>query len=456
MNRKVDLTNDKILKSLITLALPIMGTSFIQMAYNLTDMLWIGRMGSLAVAAVGTASFFNWLGQSLMMLSKSGAEICVSQSYGRKDLTDAKLYAKSAIQFGIILSLVYTLVLVIFKEQFIGFFKLNSPEVVTMAETYLLVISLGMVFNFINPILTGLFNGLGDSKIPFRINTVGLIFNMIFDPILIFGFGPIPSLGVLGAALATISAQLVVTILFLIHIKKQNLHLFEFNIISKIETSHINKIVKLSFPVALQNGLFCSFSMMIGRIIAFHGDTAIAVQKVGSQIEAISWMTAGGFSTAISAFIGQNYGAKKYNRIISGYKIALSVVSIIGIFATLLLVLGATPLFKIFINEPEALNLGVTYLEILGISQLFMCIEITTSGAFNGLGRTTLPAIISIVLTGLRVPFSAILSKPSILGLNGVWWTITISSILKGIILLILFITLIIKNKKFKESFELV
>ncbi|GAA0114986.1 MATE family efflux transporter [Clostridium senegalense] len=452
MNKKIDLINGKITDSLVALAIPIMGTSFIQMAYNMIDMIWIGQMGSLAVAAVGTAGFFNWLGQSLMILSKSGAEISISQSYGKNNIKDAQSYTKSAIQLTIIFAVFYMFFLIIFKSSLIGFFKLNSQNVISMAETYLFVIALGMVFNFINPVLTGIFNGSGDSKIPFTINTVGLIFNIVLDPLLIFGLGPIPSLGVLGAALATILSQLSVTILFLIHIKRQNSYLFKINIISKLDLAYSRKIIKLSLPVALQNGLFCSFSMMIGRIIAFHGDTAIAVQKVGSQIESISWMTAGGFSTAISAFIGQNYGAKQYNRIIEGYKVAIKLVSIIGIFATALLVLGAEPIFKFFINEPEAVSMGIVYLQILGVSQLFMCIEITTTGAFNGLGKTLLPSLISIILTGLRVPFAYLLSNPNFFGLNGVWWTISITSILKGLVLISLFTILILKNKKFNHE----
>jgi len=452
LSQKTDLVNGNILKSLVSLAIPIMGTSFIQMAYNMTDMIWIGRVGSLAVAAVGTAGFFIWFGQSFILLSKAGAEIGVSQALGRNNTDDAKNVATNAIQLNIILAILYGLFLILFKSPLIGFFKLNSPEVVSMAETYLFVVALGMVFNFINPVLTGIFNGSGNSKVPFKINTVGLIFNMVFDPLLIFGFGPIPEMGVLGAAIATVLAQLVVTMLFLREMKKENLELFKINIFKKFDKKYLSKIVKLGLPVALQNGLFSSFAMIIGRIIAVHGDTAVAVQKVGSQIEAISWMTAGGFSTALSAFVGQNYGARKQDRIFKGYFIAIGLVSIVGIFATALLIFGARPIFSYFIPEEEAIKMGIVYLKILGVSQLFMCLEITTTGAFNGFGKTAFPALISIIFTGIRVPAAMILSKPEMLGLNGVWWSISISSIIKGILLPSLFMLLIVNNKKFRAS----
>ena len=124
----------------------------------------------------------------------------------------------------------------------------------------------------------------------------------------------------------------------------------------------------------------------------------------------------------------------------------------VGIFATALLIFASRPIFSYFIPEEEAIKMGVVYLKILGVSQLFMCLEITTAGAFNGFGKTALPAITSIVFTGLRVPAAMILSKPDMLGLDGVWWSISISSIIKGVLLPTLFMLLIANNKKFRAS----
>lgn len=174
--------------------------------------------------------------------------------------------------------------------------------------------------------------------------------------------------------------------------------------------------------------------MITARIIAQWGPIPIAVQKVGSQIESISWMTAGGFQSAMSAFIGQNYGAKKWDRVFKGYFSGLAIVSVIGIFATCLLIFGAGPVFSVFIPEEEAIRYGIVYLKILGLSQLFMCIEITTAGAFIGHGKTLPPSIVGILFNALRIPGALILSS-TFLGLDGVWWAISISSILKGVVL---------------------
>lgn len=456
MEKRINLVEGNIFTSLIKLAIPIMGTSFIQMAYNMTDMIWIGRVGSKAVAAVGTAGFFTWLAMAFIMISKIGAEVKVAQSLGRGDNDTARSYIISSIQINIILALAYGAVLFIFRKPLLGFFKLGDPSIVNMAETYLIVMILGMAFYFINPVFTSIFNGAGNSRTPFIINSIGLVFNMVFDPVLILGIGPFPRMEVLGAAIATILAQMVVTLCFILVMLKSKEQYLKFNIFSKPNKENIITICKLGLPVGGQSGLFTIFSILIARAIANFGPIPIAVQKVGSQIEAISWMTAGGFSTALGTFVGQNYGAKKYHRVKEGYRATMIMAIIVGIFATLLLTFGGRTVFSLFIPEEEAIKYGIVYLRILGYSQLFMCIEITVSGAFNGLGRTMIPSVISVIFTGLRVPAAYILASESLLGLNGVWWSISMSSVIKGILMVVIFTILLKRNKLFKEEIELV
>lgn len=155
-----------------------------------------------------------------------------------------------------------------------------------------------------------------------------------------------------------------------------------------------------------------------------------------------------GFSTALAAFVGQNYGAKKWERIYRGYFTAIGLISIIGISATFLLYFAAGPVFSIFITEQQTLKMGIVYLKILSLSQFFMCIEITTAGAFNGMGKTFPPALVGILFTGLRIPAALILSQENILGLNGVWWSISLSSVFKGIILPTWFLLFISRHPK--------
>ncbi|HLS53773.1 MAG TPA: MATE family efflux transporter [Tissierellaceae bacterium] len=453
MDRNIDLTKGNIFKTLVKLALPIMGTSFIHMAYNLTDIMWLGRLSTEAVAAAGTAGFFMWFGSGLILMSQIGVGVEVAQAYGRNDIDEARKYISNGIQLNIIMAMVYGIILIIFRHLIIGFFKLTDINVYNMSIEYLIIISIGMVFNFINPVLSTILNSSGDSMTPFKVNAVGLVFNMLLDPLFIFGLGPIKGMGIKGAAIATVLSQVVVTLIFLSIGKKNQTLYFQAKLFNKLEKAYILRIVKLGFPAFLQTSAHSSISMVLTRIIAKFGPVPIAVQSVGSKIESISWMTAEGFSAAISAFMGQNYGAKKYERIREGYKKGMQIVGSIGIFATLLLILAAEPLFAIFVPEdPMAIAEGARYLRILGYSQFFMSIEIGTAGAFNGLGRTLPPAIVGVSLNALRIPVAIYLSTYTALGLSGVWWSISSTSIVKGILLATLFITMLRRRFPIEEN----
>lgn len=442
MSKQIDLTSGNIVEKLVKLSLPIMGTAFIQIAYSLIDMIWVGKIGSKSVAAVGTAGFYPWLAMAFIMISKVGGEIKVAQSVGEKNEKDTKYYIKSAIEVNMLLSFLYSLVLIFFKSPLIGFFKLGDMEVINMSEQYLVIVGLGMMFYFINPVFTSIFVGLGNSKLPFKINTIGLVTNIILDPVLIFGIGPLPEMGVAGAAIATITSHIVVSLCFIYLIRKDKADHFKIKLFREIDFSYYKTLFVLGAPVAVQNGLFTIFSMIMGVIVASFGPVAIAVQKVGSQIESISWNSCDGFASALSSFVGQNYGAKKIDRINKSTKYALIGVFIWGSLTTAILVFLGEPIFRAFINEPEAILKGVDYLKILGYSQLFMCLEITVAGIFKGLGRTYIPSIIIAVLTGCRIPLAILLCRTDILGLNGIWWSITLSSVIKGILLVSILVAL--------------
>ncbi|MGH4119774.1 MATE family efflux transporter [Clostridium sp.] len=445
---KIDLTEGNILKKLIILSIPIMGTSLIQTAYSLTDMIWVGALGSRAVTAVGTAGFFTWFAFAFITIPQIGAAVGVSQSVGRKDIEETQSYIRHSLQMNIVFAVLYGATMIIFRKQLIGFFNIGGADIVSMAISYLVIVSAGMIFFFTPPVLTAIFNGHGDSRTPFRINTIGLMVNMILDPILILGVGPFPSMGVKGAAIATIFAQFVVTIIFSFVITKKTDYFSSLNFLQKPDWRHVGKIVKFGMPVAVQSGVFTFIAMIIARILSRWGSTPIAVQSVGAQIESISWMTAGGFQTALSAFVGQNFGAEKWDRIYKGYFIGLGIIAIFGTITSCLLMFFPGPIFSVFISEKEVIKDGIIYLRILGISQLFMCLEITTAGAFNGLGKTVPPSIVGIVLNALRIPGALLLS--TIIGLSGVWWSISLSSVLKGTILTIWFIIFLRKRPEIR------
>lgn len=434
MKTRINLLEGKILPALSALALPIMATSLIQMAYNLIDMIWIGKIGASAVASVGAAGMFMWLSNGLATLAKMGGQIKVGHALGAQKKEDATSYAQSSIQMGIVFAIGFGILSVVFADEMIGFFQLNSAQVIQDAKLYLMITCGLVIFSFMNQIFTGILTAMGNSRTSFIATGIGLVLNIVLDPLFIFGFGVIHPMGVAGAAIATVLAQLVVMLLFLHTILRDTVLFSNIHILHSYSSQHTMEIFRIGLPSAVQSMLFSDISMVIARLIAGWGDAAVAVQKVGSQIESISWMTAEGYAAALNSFVAQNHGAKNTDRIREGYRLSMIVMLSWGVFCSFVLIVFPQLIFQVFIQEAEVLPMGVDYLRILGVSQLFMCMEITTAGAFSGLGKTLPPSIVSITLTGARIPMAILLGRW--LGLNGVWWAITISSIGKGIVLL--------------------
>lgn len=438
MQKKIDLVNGPVLSSLTRLAIPIMATSLIQMAYNMTDMIWIGRIGSSAVASVGAAGMYMWLSNGLAALAKMGGQVNVGHALGSSDQERAANYAAQALQLTLLLGIIYGSICILAAKPLIHFFQLNQAQVIHDAIHYLQITCGLVLFSFLNQTFTGLFTAIGNSRPVFLATTTGLIINIILDPLLIFGIGPFPALRVTGAAIATVIAQMIVTLMFFLFAARYPILFQHVHYLQRPDLHALSSIIKIGLPTSVQSMLFTGISMIIARLVAGYGDAAVAVQKVGSQIESISWMTADGFAAAVNSFTSQNHGAGKKKRIYQGYISALKVVFVWGVFCTLLLIFCPAPIFRVFITEQDVIPLGVDYLRILGVSQLFMSLEITTAGAFSGYGKTVPPSVVSIVFTALRIPLAMFLVHTA-LGLNGIWWSIAISSIFKGILLFLWF-----------------
>ncbi|SPY34733.1 Staphylococcal virulence regulator protein A [Porphyromonas cangingivalis] len=426
------LTEGSIPKHLFKLALPILGTSFVQMLYNFTDMAWLGRLNSEAIAAVGAASVFMWLASSISLINKVGSEVTVAHAIGKRDEGSGLHFANHNLHLSLIIGLLLGGIYLLFGSPLLNFYELE-PHIHKGALNYLRITSLGLPFVFSCGALTGIYNAAGHSKIPFVISTIGLVLNMILDPLFIYVF----SMGLEGAGVATIIAQGVVCLLFIIQIRYKDRLFGGVSFFSKLSWDTCYTIFKIGVPVALFNSLFAFINMYLGRLASLAGGhIGVLTLTTGGQLEAISWNTAQGFATALSTFISQNYGAKKISRLLDAYKFTLRMTVIFGLASTMLYVFGGEALFSIIVPDPIAFKAGGIYLKISGYSQLFMILEITSQGFFYGIRKTVPPAIISIGGNLLRIPACLIALEyyPSV---ETIWWVISLSTILKGTIAMI-------------------
>ena len=261
-----NLTQGPINRQLFNLAMPIMATSFIQMAYSLTDMAWVGRLGSEAVAAIGSVGILTWMSGSISLLNKVGSEVSVGQSIGAQSQEDARSFASHNITIALIISICWGTLLFIFAEPIIRIYELED-HITANAIQYLRIVSTGLPFVFLSAAFTGIYNAAGRSKVPFFISGTGLILNIILDPLFIFGFG----LGTNGAAYATWIAEASVFLIFVYQLRCRDALLGGFPFFTQLKKKYTRRIFKLGLPVATLNTLFAFVNMFLCRTASEQG-----------------------------------------------------------------------------------------------------------------------------------------------------------------------------------------
>jgi putative MATE family efflux protein len=399
------------------------------MAYSFADMFWLGRLSSGAVAASGTVGVFLWLSLTLQHFGSKGAEIGVSQNLGRGEPAEARRYLQSSLFVSLCLGLLCGALYFVFREGLVGLFAIREPGVERDAVRYLAVTALGIPFTYINAAVVSAFNGSGNSSTPFYINLACLALNAALDPLLIFTAG----LGVAGAAAATALSQALSAVLMLIALKRYRHEAFRALRLWRLpRLRQLKNLLRWGAPPAFETFCFCFFIIIVSRLVASFGSGAMAVQRLGNQVDQFSYLISSGFSAALSAFIGQNYGAERHGRIKTGFFHSTLIMSVWGVLATLNLLLFSRMYFRLFLpGEPAVIEMGSEYLRIFALCQLAASLEGVGTSVFRGFGKMLSPSLISIVTNVTRVVLAYVLSRGA-LAQNGVWWALAISAFLRG------------------------
>ena len=427
------------LLKLQSLLVCICSNTWAEQCRTVLTRLGIAQYFSL-VAAIGSVGILTWMSGSISLLNKVGSEVSVGQSIGAQSQEDARSFASHNITIALIISICWGGLLFIFAEPIIRIYELEE-HITANAIQYLRIVSTGLPFVFLSAAFTGIYNAAGRSKVPFFISGTGLILNIVLDPLFIFGFG----LGTNGAAYATWIAEASVFLIFVYQLRCRDALLGGFPFFTRLKKKYTRRILKLGLPVATLNTLFAFVNMFLCRTASEQGGhIGLMTFTTGGQIEAITWNTSQGFSTALSAFIAQNYAAGRIERVLKSWYTTLWMTGIFGTLCTLLFVFFGNEVFAIFVPEQAAYKAGGVFLRIDGYSQLFMMLEITMQGVFYGIGRTIPPAIISISCNYMRIPLAILFVRMG-MGVEGIWWAVCVTTVAKGLILLSWFI--IIKKK---------
>ncbi|RAO99033.1 hypothetical protein PW5551_05790 [Petrotoga sp. 9PW.55.5.1] len=419
---KVDVLKIPIWKALFTLAWPIVLINMMQAIYNITDAFFLGKLGALelSVPTVVWPLIFVFISFSAGFSYAGTSMVAQYTGYGNQRKAE-----KSASQTIIVMALVsfsIMAVIMIFNKPILGLLELNS-ELLELSQIYLKIISLSLPFSFLMQTIAGIFRGWGNSLIALKFNGIAILLNVVLDPIFIFQF----ELGVFGAALATLLAQAIMSIAFLVLLFKGSegfkIHIKDFTPDIKI----IKKVLSIGLPSSIGESFTAIGFAIIMGVIAQFGPVVISGYGIGNRMNNLITMFAMGISLATATMAGQYVGAKKPEKADETVKKAsIATLLIVGTASTFMFLFGHN-ITQFFINDPDVIKVGEEFFRYVSFSLPFFSLVSIFLGALRGTGHTTQSTIIDMIrLWGIRVPLVFFLAETH--GYIGVFIAMIISN----------------------------
>jgi putative MATE family efflux protein len=415
-SRRKQLTEGSIRRGIFSLAIPTTAGLLVHSAFEIVDMIWIGRLGGEAIAAVSVSSFIFWLVLSLGEVVETGVLALVARRVGEGDIPRAAYQGWQGIGFSLVASLVVGFAFLLALKGVFRFMQ-TPPQVTEIGLSYLTIIMLGLPVFFVENAIEAVFMGSGDAKTPMYILIFSLILNAVLDPLLIFGWLGFPEMGVAGAAVATIFSGAVGLVIAFVYLPPFMYGRTAPPLLSRFipDTEIYNKILKIGLPASASGAFFCFVYMWLTRITTQFGVPAMAALGIGHKLESVTYFTGVGFGEAAATLVGQNY---------------------VSAFMGGMFLLFPAFLMRIFTDDPAIIEAGTLYLRIVAIPQVFGAFDMVIESAFIGAGNTIPPMLISVPLFFSKIPLAYTLSSPSFFGsATGIWLAIALTMVLNGILI---------------------
>lgn len=419
------------------LAVPAMGAMLLRYANHAVDQFWVGRLpeASTALAAVGAANFLVWGTFSLAALFSTGLQALVARAVGARDPVAQASAIRHGLWFAFALSVAVAAAGLACLEPVLAFQGL-SPEVQRLGAEYLQVIFLGQPLVYVGMALGTVFRAEGDTATPFWTALVAVVVNTALDPVFIFGWGPVPALGVRGSAIVTVIASaLQLPVLWWVHRRREPLPPAPW------DWSQWLRLLRIGYPVAGAGLLFSLVYVAMVKVLSPFGDEPIAALALGHTIEGFPHFVCVGFGQAAATLVGQNLGAR---RPADAERAAWQIVGWLTlVLAPLALAygLGAPWLLGLFmkVDDPAVVLYGAQYLRVAAAVQVFGGVEQVLWQALTGAGETRAPTAIDLGVVAARIPLAALLAHRFGLGPLGAWLSIGVLTIAGAVGMMLLF-----------------
>ena len=436
----MELTKKNLNRNIIRLALPVALENVLHMAVFIVDLIMVGRLGTVPVAAVGLAGALGFIIAMIFTALNVGTTALVARDFGAKQKDEARKVAGQ--------SLLITLVFGITVSPFIFYFADNilvlmsaEENVVSLGSQYLKIVLSFFIFRLI--ILTGssIFRGAGDTKTPMLITLVMNCVNILFNWLLIFGIWIFPRMEVAGAAWATSIAYTIgASLIFYRLFSRKSILTISFKHIVDINISIIKRVLRISLPATIDASLTQMGYLFFIKIVTMLGTVSLAAHQIAIRIEALSFMPGFALGVATTTIVGQSLGANKPDLArLSMRKNCQIALALMGFFAFIFLVF-AKPMASIFHPEQDVLALSAYCVMIAALEQPALAIYIVYAGGLRGAGDTFSPMIVTIVGTlCIHLPVAYIFGIVLEWGLAGIWFGAALDWIVRAIAVYILF-----------------
>lgn len=428
---KNDLIIGSVPKSMLKFSLPMILGNLMQQIYNISDTLIVGHfIGTDALASVGACYALIIFLTSILLGLCMGSGALFSIFYGEKNFD--KLKSSIATSFILILglSIIINIFIFMFIDEIIYFMQVPR-EIFNLAYTYLYIIFIGFSFSFIYNYFTCLLRALGNSKTPLIFFTISAILNIILSIILV----AISHMGVAGSAIGTIIAQAFCAIGLVIYTLKKCPELIPERKHFKFNLSILKDIANSSLLTCLQQSVMNFGILLVQGLVNSFGATVMAAFTIAVKIDSLAYMPAQDFGNAFSTFIGQNFGAKKPDRIIQGIQSAFIISFLFCLIISCVIFIFAPQLMTIFVDNSETkiIQIGVDYLRIEGSFYFGIGILFLLYGFYRAINFPMMSVILTIISLGTRVGLAYYLATIPEIGVLGIWWSIPIGWILADI-----------------------
>ena len=391
-NKENRIINGVIWKQLLIFFFPIVLGTFFQQIYNTADAVVVGRfVGTEALAAVGgsTSQIINLIVGFFVGLS-SGATVVISQYYGAREKQGLQNALHTAFAFSVVGSVVISVIGIWLSPMMLRWMN-TTEEVIAPSTTYLRIYFAGIFFVFIYNTGAGLLRALGDSRRPLYCLMICCVINIVLDLLLIVGLG----LGVAGAAIATLLSQGISAVIVTVFLMRQK-DLCDFSLKEiRIHPKLLKSELLLGLPGGFQYAMYSISNMIIQSALNKFGTDTVAAWAAYGKLDAIVWMVSGAFGIAITTFVGQNYGAGKYDRVRKSIRVCIGMDFAAAILLMLVLVCFRIPLFHIFVTDENVVEIGLKMMATMApFYWLFVFTEVF-SGALRGMGDVVVPMLIT-------------------------------------------------------------